>query len=91
MPKFTKTQIAKFITVGAVGTGTNTIVKQIIDSNVETTNIYQRVTVGAASFVISAMTTAKTKEFTDAGIDQLIENWNKVEEPKAEVTPSTEA
>ena len=79
--KINKTAVAKLVTRTIVGSGTATIVKSIVNNNVECTNIYQKVTVGAATFVAGAMAANATKAHTDAMIDEIASSFQQITTP----------
>lgn len=61
-----------------VGIGTAKIVKDIIENNVETNNIYQDVTVGTASVAIGYAVSDYTSAYTDTKIDEAVALWHKL-------------
>lgn len=58
-----------------VGIGTSKIVAGIIESNVDTTNIASKVTVGAASAAIGFAASDFTSDYTDQKIDEIVTWW----------------
>jgi hypothetical protein len=60
-----------------VGLGTSRIVKQMIENNVETETIAQKVTVGSASVAIGFMAADVTSRYTDAQIDKFADWWKR--------------
>jgi methyltransferase-like protein len=64
---FNATSVVKFVASGIVGMGTGKIVSAVID----------KVSIVAASFVISGIATKATKKYTDETIDETIENVTK--------------
>lgn len=81
-----KIAIAKKIISTVVGLGTATIVKSVIENNVETDNTYQKVTVGTASVAIGYAVSDMTSEYTNSKIDELVDLWQKhvVRKPKTD-------
>lgn len=73
-----KIAAVKKIVTTIVGIGTAKIVKDIIENNVETNNIYQDVTVGTASVAIGYAVSDVTSTYTDAQIDKAVELWHKL-------------
>ncbi|HKU51958.1 MAG TPA: hypothetical protein VJQ25_05795 [Nitrospira sp.] len=69
--------IAKKIVSTIVGIGTAKIVKDVIESNVETDNVYQKVTVGSASVAIGYAVSETTSNYTDRKIDEIVALWQK--------------
>lgn len=72
-----KIAAAKKIVTTIVGIGTAKIVKDIIENNVETNNVYQDVTVGTASVAIGYAVSDMTSQYTDTQIDKAVELWHK--------------
>ena len=69
--------IAKKIVSTIVGIGTAKIIKDVIENNVDTDTVYQKVTVGAASVTIGYAVSDMTSEYTDRKIDELVNLYNK--------------
>lgn len=69
--------IAKKIVTSIVGFGTAKIIKDIIENNVETDTVYQKVTVGSASVAIGYAVSETTSEYTDRKIDEAVAFWQK--------------
>jgi len=67
--------IAKKIVSTIVGIGTAKIVKDVIENNVETENVYQKVSVGGASVAIGYAVSDITSQYTDKKIDELVKIW----------------
>lgn len=72
-----KTQLFKTITTFVVGAGTTRIVNGIVQTNVPTEKVTDKVAVTAASFVIGSMAADATKKYTDTAIDEVIDLYNK--------------
>lgn len=64
-------KLTKNITTTLVGLGTSRIVRTVVNNNVPTTNIYQKITVGAATVAITGITTAATRERTNQQVDEI--------------------
>lgn len=69
--------IAKKIVTTIVGIGTTKIIKSMIENNVDTDTIYQKVTVGSASVAIGYAVSETTSEYTDRKIDEAVALWQK--------------
>ena len=69
--------IAKKIVTTIVGIGTTKIIKDIIESNVDTDTVYQKVTVGSASVAIGYAVSETTSQYTDRKIDEAVALWQK--------------
>lgn len=69
--------IAKKIVTTVVGIGTAKIVRDIIESNVDTKNVYEKVTVGSASVAIGYAVSETTSQYTDSKIDEAVALWQK--------------
>ena len=83
-----KIKAIKFVARIVVGAGTTTITHSIIRNNVEPTNLFQAISVGAAALTIGSMAEGAARAHTDARIDEFVETWNslsKTEDP----TPAT--
>lgn len=59
-----------------VGSGVTKIVAGIIRNNTTPTNIYQKVAVFTAAFVIGSIITDVSKNYTDSKIDDAIAWWD---------------
>lgn len=59
-----------------VGSGVTKIVAGIIKNNTSPTNIYQKVTIWAAAFVIGTIITDVSKNYTDEKIDDALAWWD---------------
>jgi Asp-tRNA(Asn)/Glu-tRNA(Gln) amidotransferase C subunit len=68
---------AKFVASGIVGLGTTKIVGQVIKNNVTAETPFEKITMGAAAWVLGAMVAKATKEYTDAAIDETFESVAK--------------
>lgn len=66
-----KLEIVKKATSFVVGSGTGTIAGSIIRNNVAPGNVYQKVSVLAASIVIGSMASEATRDHTEKQIDQI--------------------
>lgn len=64
-----KLDATKLVARLVVGIGTTTISNAIIKNNVVPANIFQRVSVPVASFIIGSMASEATRSHTDAQID----------------------
>lgn len=69
--------IVKKTVTTIVGIGTAKIIKDVIENNVDTDNVYQKVTVGSASVAIGYAVSENTSEYTDRKIDEIVEFWHK--------------
>ena len=69
--------IAKKIVTTIVGIGTAKIVNDIVEANVDTDNVYQKVTVGSASVAIGYAVSETTSNYTDRKIDEAVALWKK--------------
>lgn len=69
--------IAKKIVTTIVGIGTAKIIKDMIENNVDTDTVYQKVTVGSASVAIGYAVSEQTSEYTDRKIDEAVALWQK--------------
>ena len=83
-----KTKIAKFVTSVVAGAGTSHIVDGIVKSNVQfdDLNSFGKFQVAVARVVIGSMAAHKTKEFTDARIDNLVTSWQTAQSEATETT-----
>lgn len=74
-----KTQIAKQIVSTVIGIGTTKIVNAIITNNIalNQVKVTDKVAIIGAGVVIGSMAADKTKEYTDAKIDEAITWWKK--------------
>lgn len=72
-----KTKIVKLTTSVITGAGVSHVVNGVIQTNVnfDDLNSFGKFQVAAARVVVGMMASAKTKEFTDAKIDEIVENW----------------
>lgn len=69
--------IAKKIVSTIVGIGTAKIVNDIVEANVDTDNVYQKVTVKSASVAIGYAVSETTSNYTDRKIDEAVALWQK--------------
>lgn len=69
--------IAKKIVSTIIGIGTAKIVKDVIENNVETDSVYQKVTVRTSSVAIGYAVSELTTDYTDRKIDEIVEFWQK--------------
>lgn len=69
--------IAKKIVTTIVGIGTTKIIKDMIENNVDTDTVYQKVTVGSASVAIGYAVSETTSKYTDRKIDEAVALWQK--------------
>src|SRR5688572_24020663 len=69
--------IAKKIVTTIVGIGTAKIVNDIVEANVDTDNVYQKVTVKSASVAIGYAVSETTSNYTDRKIDEIVALWQK--------------
>jgi hypothetical protein len=69
--------VAKKIVSTIVGIGTTKIIKDMIENNVDTDTVYQKVTVGSASVAIGYAVSETTSEYTDRKIDEIVALWQK--------------
>lgn len=75
---FSKLSVVKYIATGIVGIGTGKIVGNIIKNNVPINSLADRITVTAASFIITGLVTQATKNHTDEMIDNVVGTVTKV-------------
>lgn len=73
--KFDTVTIAKKTLSTIVGIGTSKIIKSIIENNVPTETLTDKVTVNAASIAIGGATAELTSRYTDSQIDKLVTLW----------------
>ncbi len=69
---FTAIKAVKLVVSGVVGIGTGKIVGGVIKNHVTPENLVDKVTVTAASWVIAAMATKATKDYTGEMIDETV-------------------
>lgn len=69
--------IVKKTVTTIVGIGTAKIVRDIIENNVETDKIHEKVTVGAASVAIGYAVSETTSNYTDRKIDEIVALYQK--------------
>lgn len=74
---FNATSVVKFVASGIVGMGTGKIVSAVIKDHVKPETLIDKVSIVAASFVISGIATKATKKYTDETIDETIGNVTK--------------
>lgn len=72
-----KIEITKKIISTIVGLGTSTIVKSIIENNVDTDTNAQKVTVTAASAAIGFAASDAMSGYTDSKIDEIVAWWSE--------------
>jgi hypothetical protein len=72
-----KLQITKTVTSTIVGVGTGKIVATIIQNNVHPETTTDKVAVAAASFALGSMIADKTREYTNAKIDEIAKFVNE--------------
>jgi hypothetical protein len=72
-----KIAAAKKIVTSIVAIGTTKIVAGVIENNVTTDSVYQKVTVGSASVAIGYAVSETTSDYTDRKIDEAVAFWNK--------------
>ena len=80
--QITKLGVAKFLVSGVVGIGTGKIVGSIIRHHVKPTTLIDKVSIAAATVVISAIASDRTKDYTNEWIDDLV---GKVSEVKNQI------
>lgn len=83
MNKIAATKLAARLIVGA---GTTTISRSIIQNNVQPSNLWETITVAAASVVIGSMVSEAARTHTDAQIDIVVEAWNNTTFKETTVT-----
>ena len=69
--------IVKKTVTTIVGIGTTKIIHDMIENNVDTDNVYQKVTVGSASVAIGYAVSETTSNYTDRKIDEAVALWKK--------------
>ena len=69
--------IAKKIVTTIVGIGTTKIIHDMIENNVDTDTVYQKVTVRSASVAIGYAVSETTSSYTDRKIDEAVALWQK--------------
>lgn len=75
----TKTEITKGVVSFVVGSCTAKVVRDIILNNVSPAEkLTDKVAISIACYVIGAIVADRTKVWTDAQIDKLIEQWKKL-------------
>lgn len=79
-----KIKILKKTVTTIVGFGTTKIVRGIIENNVDTTTLTDKVTVTAASTAIGYSVSELTSNYTDTKIDQAIAFIQKIKNRKNE-------
>ena len=84
-----KTKIVKLATSAITGAGVSHIVDGIVKSNVnlDDLNSFGKVQVAAARVVVGLLAASKTKEYTDARIDEIVAGWQEAF-PKTDPTPT---
>lgn len=75
-----KTKIVKLATSAFVGAGASHVVDGIVQNNVNFDNLNRFCVfqVAAARVVLGFVVAAKTKEYTDARIDEVVDAWNEI-------------
>lgn len=63
-------RVVKFVASGVVGLGTSKVVSGIIKNHVTPETLIDKVTITAASWVISGIATTATKKYSDETIDE---------------------
>lgn len=76
--RFNPVTVTKFVATGIVGIGTGKIVGKVIKAHVQPETLIEKVTVTAASWVLSAVMTKATKEYTNEAIDEVVEKVTEV-------------
>lgn len=79
---FSALNVTKLAVSAVVGSGTSKIVAAIIKNNVSPEKLTDKVAIAGATFAFGAMAAAKTKEFTDAQIDEAHEFYLEHIKPK---------
>lgn len=69
--------ITKKIVSTIVGIGTAKIINDVIENNVDTDTVYQKVTVKSASVAIGYAVSENTSNYTDRKIDEAVALWKK--------------
>lgn len=69
---FSTLKAVKFVASGIAGMGTKKIIQGVIEQHVKTDTLVEKVTVTAASWVISGFVTAAIKKYTDDSIDNTV-------------------
>lgn len=72
------TEITKMAAKTVVSMGTSTIVTSIVKNNVQPDNVYSKIAVTAASFVIGSMAGAATSKYTGDMIDEGVNFVNDI-------------
>lgn len=70
--------ITKKVVSTIVGIGTAKIVNDIVERNVDTDSVYQKVTVKSASVAIGYAVSETTSNYTDRKIDEAVALWIKI-------------
>jgi len=70
--------LTKNITTTVVGLGSTRIVRTVVQNNVPTTNIYQKITVGAATVALGGLVSAATREETNRQVDELFKGIDAI-------------
>lgn len=66
-------QAVKLVASGIVGIGTGKVVGKIVKENVPVETLIEKITITAATCIISAMATQATKKYTNDAIDEVVE------------------
>ena len=72
----TKIDIAKRVVSTVVGLGATKVVNSIIVNNTNPKTVTDTVTIASASFVLGSMVADRTREYTDAKIDEAHKWWS---------------
>ena len=71
-------EIAKAAASMVVGIGTSKIVHSVIDNNVDTVTVVDKVTVAAGSIVIGSMVGEATKKHLDTQIQAVVDKYHSI-------------
>lgn len=78
--KIDKIKVTKMALRLVVGAGVSTIVKGIVDANVETNSVKDQVTVAVAKVALVGVITVVAKSYTDDIVDKAINTFNLAKE-----------
>lgn len=76
--KINALSVVKFAVSAVVGMGTGKIVSKIIKDHIRPETLIDKAAVAAATFVIAAMATEATKDYTNNFIDETVEGGKKI-------------
>lgn len=84
--------VTKMVAATVVGSGVHTIVKGIIENNVDRPKgIYGRISLKVASYLVSGMAATAVKKQSDELVDTVFEAWDLVSPKPEETEDASEA